>query len=44
MKKQKTYRAPEVVELGKASRLTLGGSGCGIDSYLCEHEKTELEG
>ncbi len=45
MADQKTnqpYEAPELLELGKAETLTLGGKGCGHDNDECEHAIEEL--
>ncbi len=43
MQQKKQYTAPDVVRLGKATTLTLGGGDCGIDDYLCHHKSTELQ-
>jgi hypothetical protein len=32
----KTYEHPELVELGPAQELTLGGKGCTIDGQDCD--------
>ena len=41
MESKKGYCAPEVVELGKATALTLGGGPCGLDNYLCMYTATD---
>lgn len=36
MTARKTYQTPEVVELGSAAKLTLGGPGCRGDGVCCK--------
>jgi len=34
---EKSYETPELMELGAAESLTLGGKGCANDGYDCCH-------
>jgi hypothetical protein len=43
MSNRKAYTKPALIELGKASKLTLGNDHCGIDSYCCKREAPPVE-